>query len=48
MSIENIIAFAIGVAAGVFITRTPAAPCPREQAGYACRKEKGQKCECEE
>lgn len=22
-------------------------PCPREEAGYACRREKGQKCECE-
>lgn len=23
-------------------------PCPREEAGWPCKKEKGQKCECEE
>ncbi len=41
-------AVSIGILVTIAISAWTEKPCPREEAGYRCRKESGQKCECEE
>jgi len=43
-----VVVISIGVLIGIARLAWTEKPCPREEAGYTCRKEKGQKCECED
>lgn len=43
-----VVGLSIGVLLSIGLSAWTHKPCPREEAGYRCRRESGRKCECEE
>ncbi len=43
-----VVGLSIGILVSIAISAWTDKPCPREEAGWPCKKEKGRKCECEE
>ena len=43
-----VVGLSIGILVSIAISAWTEKPCPREEMGYKCRKDSGQKCECEE